>query len=241
MKVGDVMTKEVISVAPGASVAEAAKLMLQERISGLPVISESSVLVGIVTEGDLLRRVETGTDKKRPRWLELIISPNVVAKEYVHSHSRSVFDVMTRNVHIATEDMPITTAVELMESERVKRLPVVREGRVVGIIARANLLHALTAGQPQPEVCPRDEAIRQTLEHELEKKPWSTRQFHFVVKDGIVNLWGFFSNEHQRDAIRVAAANTPGVKAVRDHMDWFEPYSGIIMSEGEDGRHAILH
>lgn len=241
MKVGDIMTQEVISVTPETGVADAAKLMLKERISGLPVITTGRVLLGIVTEGDFLRRTEVSTEKQRPHWLELIVSKGKLADEYARSHGHTVFDVMTHNVIVATEDMPLDAAVELMERKHVKRLPVVRRGKVVGILARANLLHALAASPPQLAQPSDDEAICRSLERELERQPWSARQFHFVVKDGVVDLWGFITNEQQRSAMRIAAENVPGVTAVRDHLLWFEPYSGIVVGLGPDDRHAILH
>jgi len=240
MKVGDIMTQEVISVTPDTSLADAAKIMLKERVSGLPVITSSHVLLGIVTEGDFLRRSEINTEKRHPHWLEFIISYGKLADEYVHSHARTVFDVMTRDVVVATEDMPLDAAVELMERKHVKRLPVVREGRVVGIVARANLLHALAANAPPAARRSDDEAIRRDLERELDKQPWRARQFHFLVKDGVVDLWGFVMTEQQRAAMRVAAENIPGVTRVRDHLLEFEPYTGIVVGVGPDDRHAIL-
>lgn len=240
MKVGEVMTQEVISVTPDTSVADAAKLMLKERVSGLPVITSSGVLLGIVTEGDFLRRAEISTDKQRPHWLEFILSEGKLANEYVHSHARTVFDVMTRDVVVATEDMPLDAAVEIMERKHVKRLPVVRDGKVVGILARANLLHALAAGSPQAAGRNDDEVIRRTLQREIDKQPWNAHQFHFVVKDGVVDLWGFITSEQQRTAIRVAAENVPGVKRVRDQLLWFEPYTGIVVGAGPEDRPAVL-
>lgn len=241
MKVGDIMTQEVISVTPDTSVADAAKLMLKEQISGLPVLTASGILLGIVTEGDFLRRAETDTEKKRPQWLEFIAGQGKLADEYVRSHARTVSDVMTRDVFVVTEDMPLDAVVELMECKHVKRLPVVRSGKVVGMIARANLLHALAAGPPRSARRGDDEAIRHVLEHELDKRSWSARQFHIVVKDGVVDFWGFITNERQRDAIRVAAENVPGVKQVRDHLLCFEPYSGIVIGSSIDDRQPILH
>ncbi|MGE4063242.1 MAG: CBS domain-containing protein [Rhodospirillaceae bacterium] len=241
MKVGDIMTQEVISVTPETSITDAAKIMLKERVSGLPVITAGRVLLGIVTEGDFLRRTEVNTEKQRPHWLELIVSQGKLADEYVRSHGRTVFDVMTHDVVVATEDMPLDAAVELMERKHVKRLPVVRGGKVVGILARANLLHALAASPPELAQRADDEAICRNLERAVDKQPWTARHFHFVVKDGVVDLWGFITNEHQRSAMRVAAENIPGVTAVRDHLLWFEPYSGIVVGLGPDDRHAILH
>lgn len=236
MKVSDIMTQEVISVTPDTSIAEAAKLMLKERVSGLPVITSSGTLLGIVTEGDFLRRAEITTDRKRPHWLEVIFNQEKLAKEYVRSHARAVFDVMTRDVVVATEEMPLDAAVELMERKHVKRLPVVCDGKVVGIIARANLLHALAASPPRADQRHDDEAIRRNLESELGKQPWNARQFHIVVKNGVVDLWGFIATEHQQAAIRVAAENVPGVTKVRNHLRLFEPYTGIVASIGSDRR-----
>jgi len=241
VKVGDVMTREVISVTPETSITDAAKIMLRERVSGLPVVTSAHSLLGIVTEGDFLRRAEVGTDKQRPHWLEFIVGQGKLAGEYARSHGRTIFDVMTHNVVVATEDMSLDAAVELMERKHVKRLPVVRGGKVVGILARANLLHALAASPPQLAQRSDDEAISRNLDRALDKQPWTARQFHFVVKDGVVDLWGFITNEHQRSAMRVAAENVPGVTAVRDHLLWFEPYSGIVVGLGPDDRNAIFH
>ncbi len=241
MNVGNIMTQEVISVSPDTTVSEAVSIMLQERISGLPVINSAHALIGIVTEGDFLRRAETGTEKKRPHWMELFIGPNALAGEYVHTHARVVADVMTRDVAVATEDMSLDQAVDLMERRSVKRLPVLRNGRVVGIIARANLLHALVASPPQAKQEAADRAIREQVERDLAQHSWNARQFHAVVKDGVVDLWGYITHERHRDAIRLAAENVAGVKRVRDHLAWVEPCTGIVVSRGSEARQDILH
>lgn len=241
MNVGSVMTQEVISVGPDTTVSEAATIMLQEHISGLPVVSAAHALLGIVTEGDFLRRAETGTEKKRPRWLEFFIGPNTLASEYVHSHARVVADVMTRDVAVATEEMPLDEVVDLMEKRNIKRLPVIRNGRVVGIVARANLLRALVASPPQAKQEAADRAIREQLERELARHSWNARQFHAVVKDGVVDLWGYITHERHRDAINLAAENVAGVKRVRDHLVWVEPCSGIVVSRGSEARQDVLH
>ena len=136
---------------------------------------------------------------------------------------------MTSDVFVATEDMPLDHAVELMERHNIKRLPVIRNGRVVGIVARANLMHALVATPPQAKQEAADKSIREQLEHELARYPWRARLFHAVVRDGVVDLWGYIAHEAHRDAIRVAAENIHGVKSVRDHLVWFEPYIGIVV------------
>lgn len=232
MNVSDIMTEEVISVSPDTSVAEAAQIMLREHISGLPVINAEHVLVGIVTEGDLLRRAETGTEKERPRWLELLMGATRLADAYVRSHGRRVADVMSIHPKVATEEMAVDAAVTLMEKHRVKRLPVVRDGRVVGIIARANLLQALTACLPTTKINASDEQIRAQVRAELKGQPWKARFGNVIVRDGVVDVWGLITSERHRDAIRVAIESVPGVKRVRDHLKWIEPHSGVVLGVG---------
>src|SRR5262245_36660721 len=143
MNAKDVMTPHVLSVAPDASISAAARLMLQNKISGLPVVDKSEKLVGIVTEGDFLRRAEIGTQRRRQRWIEFFIGVGRLADEYSRSSGRSVSDVMTPEVHTVNVDAPLEDIVRLMERHRVKRVPVVAKGKIVGIVTRANLLRAL--------------------------------------------------------------------------------------------------
>src|SRR6185503_15359420 len=143
MKVRDVMTRKVLSIEPGATVLQAVRSMLQNKISGLPVVDTEGTLVGVVTEGDFLRRAETATERRRPRWLEFLVGPGRLASEYVHTHARKIADIMTPDPHTVTEDTSLEDVVHLMEKHRIKRLPVVRGKMLVGIVTRANLLHAL--------------------------------------------------------------------------------------------------
>jgi CBS domain-containing protein len=232
MKVGDIMTREVITVEPDASILEAARLMLQHKISGLPVVNSSKDLVGVVTEGDFLRRRETGTERHRPRWLEFVIGPGKLATEYTHESGLKVHEVMTEEVQTVTEDAPLDQAVHLMERYRVKRLPVVRGRQVVGIVTRSNLVRAVVrmAHEARP-ISADDEDIRARLVGELKKLPWAPA-IDVAVKDGVVKLSGVLLDERQRAALRVAAENIPGVKNVLDDLVWIDPYSGIIL----DGR-----
>jgi len=233
MKVSDVMTHRVVTVGPADTVAEAARLMLDHRISGLPVVDGRGGLLGIVTEGDLLRRSESGTERQRPRWLEFILGPGRLAKEYVHSHSRKIADVMTRDVATVGENASIDKVVDLMERRQIKRLPVTRGGKLVGIISRANLLHAL-AGLQMPAPAADDAAIRKRLMGELAHQPWAPRaSTNIVVRDGVVHLWGTVFDDREREALKVAAENLPGVKAVKDHMVWVEPISGMVVEAEE--------
>jgi CBS domain-containing protein len=236
MRVRDIMSTRVISIAPDANVLEAIRLMLQNHISGLPVIDRSGALVGVVTEGDFLRRTETGTEHKRPRWLEFLMGPRRLADEYVHTHARRIEEVMTRTPVTITEDAALNEAVRVMERRRIKRLPVTRGGQVVGIVSRANLLHALASlGAAASPPAKTDVAIREQLLAEFDRQTWvPVALIDVVVKDGVVELWGTITEDAQREALKVCAENIPGVKSVVSHLTWIEPMSGMVISEPDD-------
>ncbi|MGP0092419.1 MAG: CBS domain-containing protein [Xanthobacteraceae bacterium] len=240
MNAADVMTQGVITVGSDSSVLEAVQLMLQHRISGLPVVDKKGELLGIVSEGDLLRRTETGTQRRRPRWLEFLIGPGKLANEYVHASGRKVNEVMTPSVTTAAEDTPLEQIVELMERHQIKRVPVMRGREVVGIVTRANLLRALAGlAREVPPSATNDAAIRERLLAELGKQPWAPiAQLNILVRNGVVQLWGTIFDERQREAIRVAAENILGVKAVEDHLVWVEPTSGMVILPEEEGPQA---
>lgn len=229
MNVADIMTREVITIAPEASILEAARLMMQHRISGLPVVDSSRNLVGIVTEGDFLRRRETGTQHRRPRWLEFIVGPGKMAAEYTHESGRKVSEIMTVDVQTVVEDAPLEQAVDVMERNRIKRVPVVRGRALVGIVTRANLVRAVVrlAHEAQP-ASTSDVDIRNRVVDEVNKMSWAP-SISIAVKDGIVKLSGVLIDERQRAALRVAAENVPGVKEVLDDLVWIDPYSGMIL------------
>jgi CBS domain-containing protein len=238
MNAGDVMTQSTVTVDPGASIIHAIHLMLKRRISGLPVVDNAGALVGMLTEGDLLRRAELGTQKRRARWIELLIGPGRLANEYVSANARTVREVMTTPVHTVTEDAPLTDVVKIMESRQVKRLPVVRDNRVVGIVSRANLLRALVSlGRDAKPANVTDASIRRHLLGELAKQSWApVALVDVIVKDGVVHLWGTLTDERQRQGIRVVAENAPGVARVEDHLVWIEPISGIVVPSVDDFR-----
>jgi CBS domain-containing protein len=219
MKVADVMTRGVISLAPDDSMRKAAQRMLQYEMSGFPVVDRGK-LVGIVTEGDFLRRTETGTERHRARWVEFLVGPGRLAEEYAHAHGRTVDEGMTREVVTVAEDASLEEAVRLMECHHIKRLPVVKGDAIAGIVTRANLLHAFIVGSPKTAAPPMtDAAIREKLAAELDKQPWAPRgSFNAVVENGVVDLQGIIRDERQRAALRIAAENIPGVKQVRDHL-----------------------
>jgi CBS domain-containing protein len=233
MKAKDVMTPRVISIAPEATITEGVRLMLQNRISGLPVVDKAGNLVGIVTEGDFLRRAETGTERHRPRWLEFILGPGKLAGEYAHAHGRKIAEVMTTEPTTVTEDTPLDEVVQLMEKRRIKRVPVVRGVALVGIISRANLLHALAsvARETKPASA-EDAAIRERLMKELAEQRWAPLALiDVVVRNGVVEFWGTVTDDRERQALIVAAENIAGVKEVRDHLAWIEPVSGMVIPE----------
>src|SRR5262249_32329231 len=231
MKVSDVMTPDVVSVPADASVVMAAQLMLQKQISGVPVIDDRGNLVGIVTEGDFLRRAETGTGRQRPRWIEFFIGSGRLADEDVRVSGRKVRDIMTHEVNTAPPDTPPEQLVRVMERRNIKRVPVVDNGKLVGIVTRANLLHAVAsfAGEIAP-VSTQDAAIRDRLLAVFKEQPWAPASaIDVAVRNGVVRLSGIITDERQRQALRVAAENLPGVKGVEDNVVWVEPVSGTVL------------
>jgi CBS domain-containing protein len=240
MKAADVMTRNVFSIPPDAPLMQAVRIMLQHHISGLPVIDAERNLLGIVTEGDLLRRVEIGTQRRRARWLEFLIGPGRLASEYAHACGRRVHEVMTKDVLTVVQNTPLADIVKLMERHRVKRLPVVdHDGGVVGIVTRANLLRALAsvAREVQPTSAD-DQTIRAQLLAELNRQPWApVALVDVVVRNGVVQLWGAVTDERQRTALKVAAENIGGVTDVEDHLVWVEPTSAMVVAPEEHDTH----
>jgi CBS domain-containing protein len=231
MNASDVMTRNILSVSPDATIAEAIRLMLDNRISGLPVIDQAGRLVGILTEGDLLRRGETGTERHRPRWLEILMGPGRLAEEYVRTHGRRIGEVMTHDPISVTPETPLKEIVELMERHRIKRVPVLDGDRPVGILSRADLLRGLAGAlEEQPGAATSDEEIRARIHAELAKVAWVPRDgIAITVENGVVDLNGVILEENERAALRVAAENVPGVRAVEDHLVWVEPVSGTVI------------
>lgn len=230
MKAKDVMTSDMLTVEEDASVLEAIRLMLQHRISGLPVVA-AGTLVGMVTEGDFLRRSELGTEQRASRWAEFFTGPGKLAQNYVHATGRKVRDVMTAEVYAVDENTPLSEVVDTMERRHIKRVPVLRDRRLAGIVTRTNLLRALAgATHATVPVSTDDAAIRESLLTELKGKPWApTVAIDITVADGVVRLSGAIFDDRQREALRVAAENTAGVKKVEDRLVWIEPMSGTVI------------
>ena len=218
----DVMTSEVISVDKNATVPAVAKLLAERGISAVPVVDKDNRVIGMVSEGDLLHRAETGTERRRAWWLDMMASTNRLAGDYIKSHSVQVKDVMTRNVLSVTETTPVADIALLLEANRIKRVPVVRDGKLVGIVSRANLVQALamTIDEPVSGGEADDRTIREKLLAELKAQKWAeVSPANVIVKDGVVHLWSSsYLSEQEKRALVVAAENIPGVRRVEDHM-----------------------
>jgi CBS-domain-containing membrane protein len=220
MNAADVMVTSVITVGPDANIQEVADLLLRHRISAVPVVGGNGEIVGIVSEGDLINRPESETMHHRSWWLDALASNEALAADYVRSHSRRVTDVMTREVITASPETPVADVAALLEKHRIKRVPIVRNGRIVGIVSRANLLQGLArlpgkAPQPQPD----DSDLRESVISQLENERWTKPALITVtVQDGTVELWGMVESQTERKAIHVLAEATPGVRAVNDNL-----------------------
>jgi CBS domain-containing protein len=229
MRASDVMTANVISVTPDMTIREVAKIFVENKISGAPVLDASGSVAGMISEGDLLRRSELGTDERsRKSWLDLW-SASHEARDYVKTHAALVSDVMTAEVVTVQPDTPLGEVAGILETRHIKRVPVTQAGRLVGIVSRANLVQALASvpDEPASNVALSDAEIRATLMGELAGRKWSFAGRNLVVADGVVHLWGVFQSAEAVDAVRVAAQNIPGVKRVEDHTEPYQMMPGI--------------
>ncbi|ANT52856.1 CBS domain-containing protein [Mesorhizobium amorphae] len=232
MQAEAIMTAPVIGIEPTASISDAAGLMLSRKVSGLPVICSDGTLVGVVSEGDFLRRVELGTKRNRSRWLEFLVSPGRAADEYVKANGRRIEEVMTAEVITVPPAASLPEIVELMARHHVKRVPVVDSGKVVGIITRSDLLRALLSVLPDAATAAvDDEQIRQNVIAELARQKWAGKDTIDVAVDkGVVELNGAIFDERERQAAIVAAENVAGVKVVKDNLFCAGPLSVVLVS-----------
>ena len=230
MRAKDAMTQPVISISSQDLILQAVRLMLQHKISGLPAFDESGNLAGIVTEGDFLRRTETDTLRRRPRWIEFFVGAGKLAEEYVHASAREVSEIMTTDVHTVSEDTPLDEVVTIMEQHRIRRVPVMRGKEVLGIVTRADLLRALiNTAQQRRSISTDDATIRRQLLSHLAHQKWAPAEaIDVAVVNGTVTLSGFITDERQRRALCIAAENIPGVKKVEDQLAWLVPGTGVM-------------
>ncbi|HEX3349083.1 MAG TPA: CBS domain-containing protein [Acetobacteraceae bacterium] len=232
MRAADVMTKTVTTIRSDATLGEAIAAMVGGHVSGLPVTDPNGKIVGVVTEGDLLRRAETDTAPHRPAWIEFLRGPNKTARDYVLTHSRRVDDLMTPNVISVDEDTDLGGIVTLMETKHIKRVLVMRGDALMGIVSRTDIVRAVAQAIAEEATAPlSDAAITERLEQEIRERNLGTAEsVGITVKDGIVKLEGVIFNDGLRPALRVAAQNIPGVKAVEDHLTWVEPVTGMSLA-----------
>ena len=219
MKARDVMVAPVITATPHATIKSVAETFLKYRISAVPVVDDKGALVGIISEGDLMHRAETGTERQRPWWLQAIMSQDGLALDYVKAHARKVADAMTRQVITASPETSLQDIAALLEKHAIKRVPIVENGQLVGIVSRANLVQVFASAGKGLDIPLDDSAIRNKLLSHLNAQSWArTGLVNVTVNGGVVDLWGIARTDSERKAIRVAAEATPGVRAVNDNI-----------------------
>jgi CBS domain-containing protein len=221
MIASDVMVSTVITVGPDASVRDVADLLLRNRISAVPVVGADGQILGIVSEGDLMNRPEAKTARQKPWWLNAFASNDTLAVDYVKAHSRRVTDVMTRNVITAPPNTSVAEVAAILEKNRIKRVPIVAHGKIVGIVSRANLLQALASSKDKtPTAQVDDSAIRDNIMKRLADERWTRPALlSVIVQDGSVNLWGMVESSNEKEAVLVLAEATPGVRTVNDNLN----------------------
>lgn len=239
MRAHQIMTKDVITVTPHTTIKEAAKIMLQTHVSGLPVMDDAGRLVGVVSESDFLRRGEIGTGRKRPAWLQFFLGPGKVASEFVHERGRRVEDVMTPDPITVGEETPLGDLVRLMAKNHIKRLPVMTGRMLKGIVTRSNLLQAVASMAHEiPDPTADDDHIRDRIIRAVNQTDWRPIGFEVTVRKGVVHLHGIITTDEARQATIVAAENTVGVKQVHDHLCFVDTWSGFYVESPEDMKAA---
>jgi CBS domain-containing protein len=219
VKARDVMTQPALSVAPDTPLRDVAALMLERRISGVPVIDGAGRVLGVVSEGDFLRRPEIESDGPGSGWLRLFVSPQDKARDYLKTHGRTAADVMSTPALTVVSDASLATVARLMSANGVKRLPVLEDGRLVGIVTRADLLRAVYEYPAEPHGATSDEEIRRAITEILEKIDWAAGAIVDVqVEQGIVQLRGSVDSDAQREALVLAARGVAGVRGVEAHL-----------------------
>jgi CBS domain-containing protein len=230
MRVKEAMTSGLIGIPETATLWEALDELLRARISALFVLDASGEPVGVLSEGDLLRRAEIGTQKQRPGWLDFLLGGGRAAEEYARANGRGVTEIMTRNVFSIDQEADLSEAVDLMLEHRIKRVAVQREGKAVGVLSRSDLLKALMTALPSPHQNASDVQIGAALDAAISRQSWTPRgSVRTSVENGIVTLDGAVTDDRLRDGLRVLAENIPGVRTVRDRISWIEPNSGYLV------------
>jgi CBS domain-containing protein len=219
MQARDVMTKDVVTVGPDTTVGDIAALLVTNRIGAVPVVSEGRQVIGVVSQTDLVHRSETGTEKRRKWWLEAFTDPDVKAREYVKSHGHKARDVMTRVVVSVPESASLGEVADMLDSHRIRQVPVVTSGRLVGMISRADLVRALAEASLTAGARPDNRTLQKAIWEQIQAQSWLKASYvNLSVKDGVVDLWGAVESSEQRRALRVLVEGVPGVTKVEDNV-----------------------
>jgi len=220
MNASDVMVHDVVTVGPEDEVSKAAQLLVDHDVSALPVIDGDRRVIGILSEADLLHREEIGTEKHRPWWLEAITPASALAFDYAKSHGRKVAEVMSEHVVSAGEDASLAELAGILERNRIKRVPILKDGKLVGIVSRSNLIQALASTPPAPaDDQLADRGIRAAILAQLAKQSWTNfGERNIVVSNGVVHIWGLVGSPDERKALIALAEDVSGVRKVSDEM-----------------------
>ena len=220
MRAIDVMVRDVVTVRPDTDVAEAVKLLAEHDVSALPVVNVAGNLVGVLSEADLIHRAEIGTEKQRPWWLEAVTGASTLAEEFAKSHGKRVGEIMTDGAISVAEETPLSEIAAIFERKRIKRVPVVKDGKLVGIVSRSNLIQALASLVGRVDQQDKtDRQIRLNLLSRLKDQPWTGfGERNITVNNRIVHLWGLVGSEAERKALLALAESISGVSRVSDEM-----------------------
>ena len=222
----DIMTTNVVTVPPEMTVSDIAQVLIDNRISGVPVVDGDGQPVGMVSEGDLLQQAGLRGERQRSWWLRLVSTPEQDAKDFVKQHGGTAADIMTTDIISVSEASPTTTIARLLEDNHIKRVPVLEGGNLVGIVSRGNLLQALAGHRDDGPQAPTadDRTVRHDVHAALQDKGWTSHgATNVMVTDGVVELWGWVETEAERKAMLVAAKEIAGVREVIDHLGAVPP------------------
>jgi CBS-domain-containing membrane protein len=220
MNASDVMVHDVVTIGPDEPVSKAVQLMVDHDISALPVVDDDRRVIGVLSEADLIHREKIGTEKHRAWWLEAIMPASVLALDYAKSHGRKVSELMSENVISAAEDTPLSEIASLLEKHRIKRIPILKDGKLIGIVSRSNLIQALASAPPKVEGDQvADRGIRAAILARLAEQSWTGfGERNVVVTNGVVHLWGLVSSPEEYKALLAFAESVPGVREMSDEM-----------------------